>query len=116
TRTRSTTGRSSYWTVRRASSRVAPRRGGPRMRRRAIFCIGRAGRWRAKKIFIRGFLSIVEFFFSAGASRFSAPGPFLEGFGPWGWSGLAAGHRRRRLGLDHHEHAAMLGVVGAFAV
>ena len=41
-RTRSTTGRSSYWTVRRASSRVAPRRGEPRMRRRSIFCIGRS--------------------------------------------------------------------------
>jgi hypothetical protein len=26
-----------------------------------------------------------------------------------GWSRLTEGHRRRRLGLDHHEHGATLG-------
>jgi len=47
---------------------------------------------------------------------FLRPGLLFRGRRAQGWSRLAAGHRRRRLGLDHHEHAAMLGVVGAFAV
>ena len=47
---------------------------------------------------------------------FLRPGLLFRGRRAQGWSRLAAGHRRRRLGLDHHEHAATLGVVGAFAV
>ena len=39
--TRSTTGRSSCWTVRRASSRVELRRREPSMKLRSIFCIAR---------------------------------------------------------------------------
>jgi transposase len=37
----------------------------------------------------------------------------LEGVAHRGWSRLAGGHRRRRLGLDHHEHGAKLGFAGA---
>jgi len=42
TRTRSTTGRSSCWTVRRASSRAALRRREPSTKPRPIFCTGRS--------------------------------------------------------------------------
>src|SRR5262249_27533042 len=46
---------------------------------------------------------------SAGASRFSVPACAYWVRRARGWSRLTEGHRRRRLGLDHHEHGATIG-------
>ena len=50
-----------------------------------------------------------QFLCSAEASRFSVPAYLAWGRRAQGWSRLAGGHRRRRLGLDHDEHGATLG-------
>ena len=58
-------------------------------------------------------MSTVQFLCSAEASRFSVPAYPSRVRRAQGWSRLAGGHRRRRLGLDHHEHGAKLGFAGA---
>ena len=50
-----------------------------------------------------------QFLCSAEASRFSVPACHFGWRRAQRWSRLAGGHRRRRLGLDHHEHGATLG-------
>jgi transposase len=50
-----------------------------------------------------------QFLCSAEASRFSVPACAYWVRRAQGWSRLTEGHRRRRLGLDHHEHGATIG-------
>jgi hypothetical protein len=53
-----------------------------------------------------------QFLCLATASRFSVPAAPIHRCRAQGWSRLAAGHRRRRLGFDHREHDARLGLPG----
>ena len=53
-----------------------------------------------------------QFLCSAEASGFSVSAYVARGRRAQGWSRLAGGHRRRWLGLDHHEHGATLGYSG----
>ena len=51
-----------------------------------------------------------QFLCSAEASRFSVPAYRVEGVARRGGQDWAPAHRRRRLGLDHPEHGAKLGL------